>query len=1692
MSRRLATNCTLILAVFLVGISFLRPSGRLEAASVEVGYRDFSFAASGVSAPTGQKPQSKLWHNDGSWWGALFSQSSDAYTIWELDWSTQEWSDTGIVLETRNSARLDALFDGTSLYLVSALTSSNASTPTEVRRFSYSATTRTYSLDSGFPVAVVAGGMEAAVIEKDSTGALWMTYTRSGSVYVIHTTVDDQTWTAPFVIPTAGSGNLQSEDIASIIAFDGQIGVMWSNQNDDRMYLAQHADGDPDSSWTLNPATQLPEYADDHINLKSLQTGPDGRVFAATKTSLNGASDPLILLLVLDQGSWSTYTFATVSEQHTRPMVLIDAENERVYVFASAPCCSGGSIYYKDAPLSAISFPPGLGTPFIQSSTDPSVNNIASTKQSLNSQTGLLAIAGDDSTKFYLHNVLSLGPDTTPPNTVLDSTPGDPSGANDAVFEFSANEGGSTFECQLDGTGWQSCTSPQAYPTIVVGPHLFEVRATDAAGLTDPTPAAYSWTVVPEATSTFIASADTFTDQAVPSGNFGGLSFVEVDGNTGAAQEGLLRFDVAGLPGTVTSATLRIFVTGATVNGPTVATSDPAWDELTTAWNTRPPITGPVVANADAIPSGAWYEFDVSAAVAGNGGVSLTLVPESSDGLVFHSREGSNPPELVVDYEAGPDTTPPETFIDVGPPAATTSTSATFEFSSSEAGSTFECQLDGGGWAACVSPETYTSLSEAQHTFEVRATDGSGNTDQTPASAVWTVDLTAPRVVATDPADGATDVGLSQVVTATFDEAMDGTSLTSATFTLTLAGGSAIAATVSYDGPSQTASLTPSAALSPETVYSASVVGATDEAGNAVLSAGWTFTTAEAPTQQVFTPTADSYVDANRATTNFGSAATLVSDGGNSPREALLQFDASGIGTVQSATLRIYVTNGSGNGPELALSETGWTEGGVVWDTRPALISGVIADAQVVPAGGWYEFDVTTAITGGGVYSFTLSSISTDAVKFDSREGSNPPELVVDYEAGPDTTPPETFIDVGPPAATTSTSATFEFSSSEAGSTFECQLDGGGWAACVSPETYTSLSEAQHTFEVRATDGSGNTDQTPASAVWTVDLTAPRVVATDPADGATDVGLSQVVTATFDEAMDGTSLTSATFTLTLAGGSAIAATVSYDGPSQTASLTPSAALSPETVYSASVVGATDEAGNAVLSAGWTFTTAEAPTQQVFTPTADSYVDANRATTNFGSAATLVSDGGNSPREALLQFDASGIGTVQSATLRIYVTNGSGNGPELALSETGWTEGGVVWDTRPALISGVIADAQVVPAGGWYEFDVTTAITGGGVYSFTLSSISTDAVKFDSREGSNPPELVVDYEAGPDTTPPETFIDVGPPAATTSTSATFEFSSSEAGSTFECQLDGGGWAACVSPETYTSLSEAQHTFEVRATDGSGNTDQTPASAVWTVDLTAPRVVATDPADGATDVGLSQVVTATFDEAMDGTSLTSATFTLTLAGGSAIAATVSYDGPSQTASLTPSAALSPETVYSASVVGATDEAGNAVLSAGWTFTTAEAPTQQVFTPTADSYVDANRATTNFGSAATLVSDGGNSPREALLQFDASGIGTVQSATLRIYVTNGSGNGPELALSETGWTEGGVVWDTRPALISGVIADAQVVPAGGWYEFDVTTAITGGGVYSFTLSSISTDAVKFDSREGSSPPELVIETP
>ena len=85
--------------------------------------------------------------------------------------------------------------------------------------------------------------------------------------------------------------------------------------------------------------------------------------------------------------------------------------------------------------------------------------------------------------------------DTTAPETSITTQPTSPTTDTTASFTFSSSESGSTFACKLDSASWSACTSPASYPSLGTGSHQFSVRATDAAGNTDSTPAGAAWNV---------------------------------------------------------------------------------------------------------------------------------------------------------------------------------------------------------------------------------------------------------------------------------------------------------------------------------------------------------------------------------------------------------------------------------------------------------------------------------------------------------------------------------------------------------------------------------------------------------------------------------------------------------------------------------------------------------------------------------------------------------------------------------------------------------------------------------------------------------------------------------------------------------------------------------------------------------------------------------------------------------------------------------------------------------------------------------------------------------------------------------------------------------------------------------------------------------------------------------------------
>ena len=542
--------------------------------------------------PTGSKPQSKLWFHDGSWWGVLFQKQGARFNIFRLD--PTGWVDTAVTVDGRVNSRSDALWDGTHLYLASHRYSvtSGSGYPANLLRYSYDTAARRFLPDAGFPVRINNYKTETLVIDKDSTGTLWATWVQQGRVYVNRSLGDDTLWGVPFPLPVAGA-TVSSDDISSLVAIGGSIGVMWGNQLDDAYYFAVHRDGDPPALWqATETALGGPGRADDHLNLTADSTG---RVWAVVKTGLHSGNDPLIVLLVrASDGTWVNHTVATNRYSHTRPIVLLDEEQRLVHVLVTGPQApstngqSGGNIFRKSASMDATSFVDGVGTPVMHIPGQPSLDNVTSTKQRLTAASGLVALAGSEPLKRYWY-------------------------ADSRAAETPA-QSSTTTAAPPTTTSVTTTTVPAVRTSLVFGP-----------------------------------TADSRVEEAAPDKNLGLAGLLNTNAAPGIGQESYITFSPAGLSGTVTSAQVRVYVSYGSVDGPGIYSTSSLWTERGLTWNNKPARSETALADVGAISAGTWIEYDVSSVVTGDGTYSFALAQASWDSTGVNSREAAvNRPQLVI------------------------------------------------------------------------------------------------------------------------------------------------------------------------------------------------------------------------------------------------------------------------------------------------------------------------------------------------------------------------------------------------------------------------------------------------------------------------------------------------------------------------------------------------------------------------------------------------------------------------------------------------------------------------------------------------------------------------------------------------------------------------------------------------------------------------------------------------------------------------------------------------------------------------------------------------------------------------------------------------------------------------------------------------------------------------------------
>ena len=742
-------------------------------------------------------------------------------------------------------------------------------------------------------------------------------------------------------------------------------------------------------------------------------------------------------------------------------------------------------------------------------------------------------------------------------------------------------------------------------------------------------------------------------------------------------------------------------------------------------------------------------------------------------------------------------------------------------------------------------------------------------------------DVIPPSVTSTVPANGAINVSVNGVVTATFDEPLSPATVTAASILLVRAA-FPVAGVVTYVG--NTATFTPSSALDESATYTATITTAvTDLSGNALAAEFvWAFTTES--TSDVTPPTVLSTVPANAATNvlvnanitaSFSetmNAATLTTStftlrqGGTPVLGAVTHagttatFDPTSdlaFNTVYTATITTGATDLAGNG---LATQYVWTfttaQGPDV--TRPTVVA-------VVPASGAIDVALGTNVTA--TFSEPMNPASISGSSFVLMQGAMHVNGTVSYAGNTLTFNPSADLASGSVFTATIFTSTEDLAGNDLATDFV-------WSF---------------------------TTETPP------DVTPPTVVSTVPANAALGVALDANVTATFSEAMSSGSISTSTFTLT-DGVTPVAGIVTYAGG--TASFDPASDLDSSTVFTATITaGAEDAAGNNLAANFvWSFTTGDpgdvgAPTVTVTTPAnlSINIATVTNVTATFNEAmdpatistSTFTLTDGVTPVAGVVTYagltatfnPAATLDTIKlySARITTGATDVAGNP---LTTDFAWV---FTTERSPAVTA-------TVPSSGAFNVPVTAKVSAQ--FTKTMALASFTASTFVLREGGNA---------------------VAGTVSASGTNAVFNPTSD------------------LLPNTvYTA------TITTGVTDVSGN--RMTADRVWsfttgsTADVTAPTVDTTAPADAATGVARDFNVRAFFSETMDLSTLTTTTFTVSL-GGVPHPGTVEYSGTIVTFKPSAGNFYSSNSTYTARITtAATDISGNALaVEKVWTFTT-----------------------------------------------------------------------------------------------------------------------------------------------------------
>ncbi len=331
-----------------------------------------------ISTGTGEKPQSKAWIHDSIWWVILPNQTGTK--LWKLE--NNIWINK---LHISNSTfiKADVKAIGNLAHLLLYM-----GTESELVTLEYDMANKVYKPWTKQPKPTkiqLENHGETATLDLDGNSRMWLASDDENEIHVRWSDTPYLEWSETISL----AKDISSDDICVITSFpNGNIGVLWSNQNAKRFGFRLHKKGANPELWSEDeiPASSsaIPlkaGMADDHLNLA---VASDGTLYASVKTSYDSIPYPLIALLVRQiSGEWDELYY--VDDRGTRPIVLLNEKEDKLMVFYTSHTDS--AIVCKTSETSKISFGPRQ-TILIGESK---INNVSSTKQNINTELIILA-----------------------------------------------------------------------------------------------------------------------------------------------------------------------------------------------------------------------------------------------------------------------------------------------------------------------------------------------------------------------------------------------------------------------------------------------------------------------------------------------------------------------------------------------------------------------------------------------------------------------------------------------------------------------------------------------------------------------------------------------------------------------------------------------------------------------------------------------------------------------------------------------------------------------------------------------------------------------------------------------------------------------------------------------------------------------------------------------------------------------------------------------------------------------------------------------------------------------------------------------------------------------------------------------------------------------------------------------------